>query len=198
MLPTVITEMENVSDRQFMADVYENYHRLMYRTAAKCAADRDEQDEAVQDALVRLIAKVSLLRELDRPRLAAYIVRTVRNTALTRMDSQNREKQWTVGTDIDTITTEADDSRPPEDLLLRGELQEDFRQVWAGLPERDKLVLESRYIFHESSGELAQRLGCQPDSVRMALTRARRAVITELERRQGHEPARTVEGTVRG
>ena len=33
MLPTVITEMENVSDRQFMADLYENYHRLMYRTA---------------------------------------------------------------------------------------------------------------------------------------------------------------------
>ena len=61
MLPTVITEMENVSDRQFMADLYENYHRLMYRTAAKCAPDRDEQDEAVQDALVRLIAKVSLM-----------------------------------------------------------------------------------------------------------------------------------------
>jgi len=129
MLPTVITEMENVSDRQFMADLYENYHRLMYRTAAKCDPDRDEQDEAVQDALVRLIAKVSLLRGLDRPRLAAYIVRTVRNTALTRLDSRNREKQWTVGTDIDTIITEADDSRPPEDLLLADELREDFRQV---------------------------------------------------------------------
>ena len=102
-----------------------------------------------------------------------------------------------MGTDIDTIITEADDSRPPEDLLLADELREDFRLVWAGLPERDKLVLESRYIFHESSGELAQRLGCQPDSVRMALTRAR-AVITELERRQGHEPARTVERAVRG
>ena len=48
------------------------------------------------------------------------------------------------------------------------------------------------------AGELAQRLGCQPDSVRMALTRSRRAVITELERRQGHEPARTVERAVRG
>ena len=86
--------------------------------------------------------------------------------------------------------------------------REDFRQVWAGLPERDKLVLESRYIFHESSGELAQRLclarrgfwteetcaypeGCD------ALW-ARRTVVKELERRQGHEPARTVEGTVRG
>lgn len=198
MLPAVITEMENVSDRQFMTDLYENYHRLIYRTAAKWAEGRDEQDETVQDALVRLIAKVPLLRELDRPRLAAYIVRTVRNTALTRMDSRNREQQWTVGTDIDTITAEAGDSRPPEDLLLAGELREAFRRVWAGLPERDKLVLESRYIFHESSGELAQRLGCQPDSVRMALTRARRTVMKELERRQGHGPARTAEGTVRG
>lgn len=198
MLPAIITEMENVSDREFMADLYENYHRLMYRTAAKWAEGRDEQDEAVQDALVRLIAKVSLLRELDRPRLASYIVRTVRNTALTRLEGRNRERQWTIGTDIDTIITEADDSRPPEDLLLRDELREDFRQVWAGLPERDKLLLESRYILHESSDELAQRLGCRADSVRMALTRARRTVMKELERRQSHESARTVAGTVRG
>lgn len=190
MLPAIITEMENVSDRQFMTDLYESYHRLMYRTAAKCAEGRDEQDEAVQDALVRLIDKVSLLRGLDRPRLVSYIVRTVRNTALTRLESRNREKQWTIGTDIDTIITEADDSRPPEDLLLRGELREDFRQVWAGLPERDKLLLESRYIFHESSDELAQRLGCRADSVRMALTRARRTVMKELERRHNNEPTR--------
>lgn len=196
MLPMIITEMENVSDREFMADLYENYHRLMYRTAAKYSPDRDEQNETVQDALVRLIDKVATLRELDRPRLASYMVRTVRNTALTRLEGRNREKQWVVGTDIDTIITEADDSRPPEELLLRGELREDFRQVWAGLPERDKLLLESRYIFHESSDELAQRLGCRADSVRMALTRARRSVIKELERRQRHETVGKVKGAV--
>ena len=47
-------------------------------------------------------------------------------------------------------------------------------QVWPRLDENTRWLLEARYILDYSDGELARELGVKPDSVRMALTRARR------------------------
>lgn len=42
-------------------------------------------------------------------------------------------------------------------------------------------LLEARYILDYSDGELARELGVKPDSVRMALTRARRKARRLME-----------------
>lgn len=184
MFPLIIAEIEDADHKHFMEELYETSCRLMYHIAKKWTDSAAEQEDIVQDSLVKLISKISLLRGLSRPQQISYVAHTVRNTAITHLDRRTKEEKWIISLDIDS----EDVSLPlqglsPEEALLRGEWKESFRQVWSQLPERERLLLESKYIFHASDKELAQWLGCRPDSVRMALTRAKRMVIEKLERR---------------
>ena len=65
-------------------------------------------------------------------------------------------------------------------LLRRLELDA-LAQVWPRLDENTRWLLEARYILDYSDGELARELGVKPDSVRMALTRARRKARRLME-----------------
>lgn len=46
--------------------------------------------------------------------------------------------------------------------------------------EEEKQLLYGKYLMDLSDAELAQMLGCKPSSVRMKLTRARRAFVEKL------------------
>lgn len=66
------------------------------------------------------------------------------------------------------------------DTLRRLELDA-LAQVWPRLDENTRWLLEARYILDYSDGELARELGVKPDSVRMALTQARRKARRLME-----------------
>lgn len=56
---------------------------------------------------------------------------------------------------------------------------EHLSKVWPKLDWRSRYLLESHYILEKSPYEIAN-LGIKPDSVRMALTRARKAAYALL------------------
>ena len=68
MLPLAISQMGDIHDRQFMSDVYDKFVRLMYYIAKKWTSQSEEQEDIVQEALMKLVEKVGRLRELDEPR----------------------------------------------------------------------------------------------------------------------------------
>ena len=62
-------------------------------------------------------------------------------------------------------------------------------KIWADLDARTRYILESRYILEKSDAEIAEELQISPQSVRMSLTRARRAarkMMEEAEKTGGH------------
>ena len=62
-------------------------------------------------------------------------------------------------------------------------------KIWADLDARTRYILESRYILEKSDAEIAEELQISPQSVRMSLTRARRAarkMMEEAENTGGH------------
>lgn len=62
-----------------------------------------------------------------------------------------------------------------EAQIIRKALHQRFGEVWPQLNERYRILLESKYILEKSDEELADDFGMKPDSVRMALCRARRS-----------------------
>ena len=183
MLPLIITKIEDADHKRFMEALYETSCRLMYHIAKKWTDSAAEQEDIVQDSLAKLISKAGLLRALSKPQQISYVAHTVRNTAITHLDQRAREERWVTSLDLgDEGELPPSRDLSPEELLLLGERKESFRQVWARMPERERLLLEGKYVFHVSDKELAQWLGCRPASVRMALTRAKRMVIQEFRR----------------
>lgn len=197
MLPLVISQMEDMHDRQFMSDVYDKFVRLMYYIARKWTKQPMEQEEIVQEALVKLVEKVGRLRELDEPRRANYISHTVRNTAIKYLEKKSRESRALLDMDISQLNCACSDEYfSLDEQFIQKEWREEFRRIWDQLPERERLLLEGKYIFGESNEEIAQWMNCRPASVRMALTRARRMILKELTRGEDNAKSQSNTGAV--
>lgn len=197
MIPMMILQMEDSDDRTFMSELYTKYIRLMYYIAKKWTSKLEEQEDIVQEALMKLVEKVGRLRELDEPRRANYISHTVRNTAIKHLEKKSRESRILLDMDISQLNYACSDEYfSLDEQFIQKEWRAEFRRIWEQLPEREKLLLEGKYIFGESNEEIAQWMNCRPASVRMALTRARRMVLQKLMRGEEDAESKSNSGAV--
>ena len=155
-------------NKAFMQDLYENYAGLIYYYLIKNHVPGEEQEDVVQDVLLRLIRNVLTLRCLTKPQLIRYIVLTIHATLI------DKGRKATVR----EIPMECEDI---ERLKMDGqgdgmevEAKWDIEKVRSTLPQREWELLEGKYFLGYSQEELGERFGCSPDSVRMILSRARK------------------------
>ena len=112
-----------------------------------------------------------------------YVIATAKNTSLNYL--RDTKKYFAYSFD-DFLCCPDDDghSRYVEASLIRQEDVEALAKVWPKLDPKIRYILEEKYVLDKSSAEIAQDLGIKPDSVRMALTRARRAALSLLKSNQ--------------
>ena len=139
--------------------VTENENRL-YRAALAILGDRQEAEDAVQDAFVKFLEKAPA--ELENP--GAWLMRVLVNGCKSRLRLAWRR----VGPLPETLPAPG-----PEE---REELEELF-----SLPPEDRAVIHLHYYEGYSTGEIAQMLGCRPGTVRSRLSRARGRLKKMLE-----------------
>jgi RNA polymerase sigma-70 factor (ECF subfamily) len=175
-------ENESFDDKEYMMYIYDKYVLLMFSTARKFVVEPTTVEDLVQDALVRLIPKVSTMRKLSCPTLTAYVVYTVRNTAINYLRHNSVKDRYIAQEELgaDSVNLR-DDELTPEKLLLLSERTKEFTYIWDRLPEDDRELLRGKYILGLNDKELAKLLGCKADSIRMKLTRARRRALQELK-----------------
>lgn len=178
---TLITETASeANDREFMLKLYCDYNRLMYFIANKCLSDHFACEEVVQDTVLKLILKIPLLRRLDENALAAYVSAAVRNTAYSLLRKQSKEQKIFLPWNGEMEHILVQDVSPEENLILM-EQKHAFIKIWQEIEQEDRFLLEGRYILRYTDRELAEEIGCQPNSVRMKLTRARRKVLKQMK-----------------
>lgn len=176
MIPVCILAIEDESDRAFMENLFLQYNRLMYHEIFKITNDTDITDDVLQSTLEKLIDKIQKLRTLDRNRLVNYIITASKNTALNYLRDQKTGQQVSFDDCIDSPDLD-NDKHSTEDRLILLEEWDQLRIIWPKLDERSKYLLESRYLLEKSNQEMAQYLGIKPESIRMALTRARKNAV---------------------
>lgn len=177
MLPSVITMIVDEDDREFMTRLFLQYRRIMYSEISKLIHDPYDIEDILQNAIIKLCDKISLLRDLDERRRISYIITTVRNLAknyirdnhvvsICSFDDDNLNLSDTIsdGTDID------------QTIIVKEQLM-DLSSVWNRLDGTSQSLLEGKYILMKSDAELGQMLGINPSSVRMMLTRSRRRAL---------------------
>lgn len=167
---TFTIEAVEESDRIFFENLYKKYNRLMFSTANRYCSKLCDCEDIVQDSVVNLCGKVKLLRDLPSYALPSYICYTVKNMAINhhrhQMVIKKHQSSLDGKTESQIIT--------PLDYVLLSDLKVGLSKVWACLPERDQELLFRKYVFGESTTELADVFHCREDNIRMRLTRARR------------------------
>lgn len=173
MIALVYEGVQDPDDREFILKVYHDYKRLMYYTANKYCTNYHDCEEIVQDTILKLIHKVSLLRTLEEKALAAYVSVAVRNTAFSLQRRRTKEEKLFVSW-MDEMESIPDPRMSAEDEMILMEKKEALLEVWDLLSEEERFLLEGRYILRYTDHELSQELGGKASGIRMRLTRTRR------------------------
>ncbi len=179
MLAMIYANVPDTDDREFMDWLYCEYERLMFATARKYLSTPEDVEDVVHTSLLRMMRKISDLRNFERCILTAYIVSTVRNTSINFLRDQRRQQDRTAALE-DAIPS---DALPMDELVELAERREQLSKVWGEISEEDQILLEGKYIAGCTNAELADRLHCKSSSVRMKLTRARQRVLALLTRK---------------
>lgn len=176
MIPYCILAIEDENDREFMTSLYLKYEKLMYSTIRKVTQDSWLVDDIFQSTLEKLIDKIWLLKIIGRDRLVNYLIVACRNTAYNICNARVRN----FAEDIDNYIGEASEKlgeiSVEDSIILQNQL-EVLQTIWEQLDSRSRYMLEAKYILEMSDMEIAKNLKIKPQSVRMALSRARKNAL---------------------
>ncbi len=131
--------------------VLENENKL-YRAALAILGQRQEAEDAVQDAFLTYLEKAPA--DLENP--GGWLMRVLINGAKSRL-----RRKWRQVVPL------------PEDLSVQGpEERRELEELWQLAP-RDRAVIHLFYYQGYSAQEIAQMTGERPGTVRSRLSRAR-------------------------
>ncbi len=174
------TSNSSESDGEFIARLYEEFKYIMLSTAKRYVDSPEDREDIVQESVVKLLGKAPLLRGKERPALAAYVVYTVRNTAINHLRHVSVEKAHFEELDGDAEPEAG--AMPLDELMALREREVHLDRLLSRLSQDDRTILIGKYILEYSDEELARELGCKSASVRMKLTRARRSALKMIAR----------------
>lgn len=176
----IICAIENPEDCDLMTLFYEKYHLLVYKEVRKYWNNNEQIEDVVQETYVRLIDKMDTFRTLKKQQQIHYALTTARNLSLTLLTKNGK---------LPTVPLESAFSFPDlssedlDGLVDKKNLALQIRTIWNNLPIQDRILLEQKYYLEWSNDIIAKSLGIQPQSVRMYLTRAKRKLLSELNKR---------------
>lgn len=149
-------------------------HRRMYATAWRLTGNQQAAEDLVQDAMMRLWTKRDKLTVPDNA--AAFAVTTMRNLFY----DQHRKKRLKENDEEPAdhqMRTEYDAS----DELATKQGASMVLEIIRELPERQQLIITLHDINDLTYEEIEQHTGLNAVNIRVALSRARKAVREKLK-----------------
>jgi RNA polymerase sigma-70 factor, ECF subfamily len=162
--------------RRGEADAFEalvrRHLRVAYATAMSVVGDAQEAEDVSQDAFVTALER---LDDCDPPRFTAWLLRIVRNQAI----SAQRRRRVRSAMPLEAAGDVASSSDPGRDEA-RSRLRGQLAAALDGLGETQRQVL----LLHDLEGykhrEIGEMLGMPEGTVRYTLFQARRAARERL------------------
>jgi RNA polymerase sigma-70 factor (ECF subfamily) len=170
----IVLVIENEKDRNFMADLYENYYSLIKNIIRKYVQDNSNIEDLIHNVIINLIDKIPLLISFEKYVLISYISAVSKNIAVNFIKHQNINSEFTFFGDEEDIADSIEDrAKMPEEFLINKEENENLNKILKKLPEKQRLFLQFKYFFEMNDKEIAKIFGIKPESVKVYISRAR-------------------------
>lgn len=173
--PVIIMDMPQGEEHDYIEEVYRKYSRFMFAAAWKYCSSRQGVEEIVSDSCLSFIRNIETMRSLHENSLKAYIVTTIKNTAINYSNKQRRQNINEI-----YISEEVKDDIPGTvDVAHKIALLDELRLVLAAiesLPENEKQIMRMKYLMEMSDDEIAGQVGISVNSIRKYVSRARQKI----------------------
>lgn len=187
MIPLFILTVGDYSDREFMIELYNHYYKAMYDRAYEILKEKETAEDAVQEALIKLLNRVKMLQTIPRAELLPYVIAVTRSAALDLYRKRKRsEENAAIGFEDDFRENFENDAVTAKNPFYNMEQIEVLVQQLGKLTESERTMLIDAYILELPAEEIAQKLGIRPASVRMYLSRARKKAFAVFDKEVFH------------
>jgi RNA polymerase sigma-70 factor (ECF subfamily) len=144
----------------------------LFRLAKRLLVSREEAEDATQEVLMKLWSNKK--RMLEYKNVEAFAVTMTKNYCLDRLKSKQAGNLKLVHSNY-----------TDENVSLQRNLETRDSLDWMGkimdeLPEQQRMVLQLRDVEQYEFNEIEEMLSMKPTAVRVALSRARKAVREAL------------------
>lgn len=161
-----------------VAETQRAYGDLCQSVAYRILENRQDAEEVVNDAYVRLWNAIPPARPNS---LKAYLLRTCRNLALTRLDARKAQKRGdgALSAVLDELSECIPDRSAEYDAVL---LKDVLTRFLRSLPSRTRNVFLRRYWFASPVSEIAEEFSMSEEAVRVLTFRTRNKLKEFLEK----------------
>lgn len=160
----------------FQADVLPLRDKI-YRLALRITGQKEEAEDVVQDALLRVWAKLSDGGEVNDAE--AFTLTVARHAAL---DAVGRRGRGEVELDESAGQVSAGGGSSPARRAEEADRRRWVERIVAEMPEQWRSVLHLRDVEHLSYKKIAEVLEISEDAVRVVIFRARQKIRKEYEK----------------
>lgn len=175
LIPLAVQTIADDSDRTLIESLYRQHYRLMRTTASRYCQDKMDVEDILSDSLVALIPKVEQLRSMESRAQSAYILTTVRNTAISYLRRRKLTSALFLLGSEETLTRVADQTTVEQRIILEDELNRVLQAIRT-LPAKEQAVLRMKYDMNMRNEEIAKSLGLSEESIRKYLSRGRKHI----------------------
>lgn len=178
LYPIILFTIENDDDRDFIEELYTQYYPIMKKKVYEITRDYSVIDDLINEAFIRLINKLSILRSLECCKRASYIVHTIKNISIdyVRKSAIQSEHRF-MGMLDDLADSISDDKSVIEEICSTKEDYEELGKALEKLSERDRNLLYYKYNLEFSDMEISDIMNIPINNIREYLSRARRRAL---------------------
>lgn len=169
MLMISMMQFDNDGDKLRFTAIYHTYSSRMYAAAFRLLRSREQAEDVMHDAWLKIIRSFDTCLTLPEPELGRWIATITKNTAL---DALRRNK---CNLPLET----APEQYAPETV----ENQEEYHRLLEliqELPEQYREIVTLKYVHEWKSAEIARYLGLTEGAVNVRLHRCRNDLLNKL------------------
>jgi RNA polymerase sigma-70 factor (ECF subfamily) len=149
-------------DQEALREIFDRYHKKVYRIAYGVVRQREEALDIVQEVFIKLFRSIKNFK--GRSRFYTYLYRMVMNTAIDH--TRKTGKQFISSLDEEGSFQPSDEvEKGPERILLHKEAEEKLKWAMDKLPAEQKAALIFREVEGLSYQEMAEAMGCSIGTV---------------------------------
>ena len=164
--------IETEEDKSKFERLYEAYSGLMFHTAFKLLAQREDAEDAVHHAFVKIAENITKISDPECPKTRAFVVTIVENCAIDLLRSRKRRGEVPLDLDGDGIPVTAEETDDRLTALI------------LALPARQREVILLKYYHGFRLREIASLLNVSLAAATKAEQRARQRLAELYEREE--------------
>ena len=182
---TILVHACKAGDAAAFEELVKRYYRKLFRVAQHITHNREDAQDAVQDAFLKVFRKLTQFRENSQ--FSTWLIRIAVNESLMKLRKQRHNKEFSI--DDDLVSEDhgfpfelADWAPNPEERYRGFEIRDILRSELQELQPALRVVFVLRDIEGLSTEETADVIQSTPVAVKARLWRARLKLRAQLSK----------------